>query len=113
MKNQSDFFPPYFSKSVPIDIRYQLVMGGTKNKGLFDPTDTDRDLHDSQLFIVARTSQNASIIEARLKLNHYWKHAACVVLDKRYLYMLGGEINGQWTKQCTKINVIGLAKDRS
>lgn len=119
MRVQSDILPHYFSKSVPIDLRYQLVIGGITNDAkpnLLDPTDDSleqSDLAEEQLFLVARSEQNISLIEEKMKIKHYRKHAACVVLDKQYLYMIGGEVKGEWVSKCTKVDILGLAMDPS
>ncbi len=39
---------------------------------------------------------------------HYTNHAACGVLWKRALYIVGGEIEGQWSDKAYKLDFKGF-----
>jgi hypothetical protein len=41
----------------------------------------------------------------RLKMQEYGQHAACCLLWKKYIYTVGGEIEGNWSPNGYKLDL--------
>ncbi len=55
-----------------------------------------------------KTSNDRILSAFRGKMPHYTNHAACGVLWKRALYIVGGEIEGRWSSKAYKFDFKGF-----
>jgi hypothetical protein len=40
-----------------------------------------------------------------MKMPIYLQHAACCLLWKKYIYVVGGELKGKWSPNCFKLDL--------
>ena len=74
-----------FTNILPIDFRFMLIIGGTKNTD-FKAFGKVAPLHSMYLIDVVKNE-----IIAKRALKNYKLHSACALFKKKVLYIVGGE----------------------
>lgn len=98
--NSNSCIPLNFSKVLPLDDNYSYVVGGSTSTDFSAPTNPKEPAFS--LFLV--DMRKGEIIYRR-KMNNYRQHSACAVYKKKWVYVIGGELNGQWLDDSFKFDL--------
>jgi hypothetical protein len=76
-----------------------LVVGGSKN-----PDFKAKTIKEPELSLFLLDMQRNEVL-LRRKLARYRNHAAIALLNKKFLFIAGGEFNGEWTDTVTSLKI--------